>query len=311
MRIFNMIFLQDAATIQAVADSLQVETDATLASFKGKTVGEAIQILIDHSVMFGIKLLAAIVIFTLGAWVIKQMRKAINKHMTKRRAKDTTLITFTDSLLTIMMWLMLIVIAVGLLGINTTSIAALLAAGGMAIGMALSGTLQNFAGGLILLIFKPFKSGDFIEAQGNTGIVKSMNLVSTTLVTRDNKTVLIPNGILSNGNITNYSAQTARRLEWTFNVPYGTDSNQVREEVLKIMKADGRILDATSEHAEDPYVGLSAMKDSSIEFIARGWVLTDNYWPVFFDINNAIYTELPKKGINFPFPQMDVHIKQQ
>ncbi|MBR5736115.1 MAG: mechanosensitive ion channel [Bacteroidales bacterium] len=310
MSIFNLIFLQDAAA-QAVADSLAATADAAVEAIETKTPDEILQTLLDAVVRFGLKLLAAIAIFAIGAWIIKQVRKGVHKRMTKRRGDDTALITFTDSLVGIILWILLIAISIGALGINTTSIAALLAAGGMAVGMSLSGTLQNFAGGIMLLVFKPFKSGDFIEAQGNTGTVKSMNIVSTTLLTRDNKTVIIPNGILSNGNITNYSAQTARRLEWTFNVPYGADSEQVRDEVMKILKADGRILDASSPHAEDPFVGLSAMKDSSVEFIARAWALTDNYWPVYFDINKAIYDTLPEKGISFPFPQMDVHIKNQ
>ena len=311
MTIFNMIFLQDAATVKAVADSLQAKAAATKELFEGKTTDEALQTLLNHAIIFGLKLLAALVIFTIGGWLIGRIRKRVNKRMTKRRPNETTVISFTDSLLAIVMWIMLIVITVGLLGINTTSIAALLAAGGMAIGMALSGTLQNFAGGIILLLFKPFKSGDIIEAQGNTGVVKSMNIVSTTLLTRDNKTVIIPNGALSNGNITNLSALSTRRVDWVVNVPYGTDCDQVIDALVKIIKSDSRVLDSSVPHASEPYAGMSAMKESCLEFKARAWVAVDDYWPVFYDINKKIYTELPKKGIHFPFPQLDVHIKQQ
>lgn len=310
MTIFNFIFLQDAAA-QALADSLAADAEAAREALLNKSPDEILHSLTDVLVRFGLKLLAALAIFIIGAWIIKQIRKAVHKRMMKRQYPDRTVLTFTESLVAIILWVLLIVICIGALGINTTSIAALLAAGGMAIGMSLSGTVQNFAGGIILLVFKPFKSGDYIEAQGTTGTVTSMNIITTTILTRDNKTVIIPNGALSNGNIINYSAQNARRVEWTVNVPYGSDSIQVRDEIMRIIKADGRILDSTTTHADDPFVGLSAMKDSSLEFIARAWVKTEDYWAVYFDINNAIYTELPKKGIHFPFPQMDVHIKQQ
>ena len=310
MNVFNFIFLQDAAA-QALADSLASDAAAAREALIDKSPDEILHSLTDVLVRFGLKLLAALAIFIIGAWVIKQIRKAVHKRMMKRQSPDRTVLTFTESLVAIILWVLLIVICIGALGINTTSIAALLAAGGMAIGMSLSGTVQNFAGGIILLVFKPFKAGDFIEAQGTTGTVTSMNIITTTILTRDNKTVIIPNGALSNGNITNYSAQKARRVEWTVNVPYGSDSELVREAILNIIKADSRIVDSSTPHADDPFVGLSAMKDSSLEFIARAWVQTENYWAVYFDINNAIYTELPKKGIQFPFPQMDVHIKQQ
>jgi small conductance mechanosensitive channel len=309
MTLYNLIFLQDAVT-QAVADSIAATAEAAKTVFENKSPDEILHTLMDAAVRFGLKLLAALAIFAIGAWIIKQIRKGVHKRMMKRRGDDTALITFTDSLVGIILWILLIAISIGALGINTTSIAALLAAGGMAVGMSLSGTLQNFAGGIMLLVFKPFKSGDFIEAQGNTGTVKSMNIVSTTLLTRDNKTVIIPNGILSNGNITNYSAQSARRVEWTVNVPYGTDSEKVIGELMRIMKSDPRILAASEPNILDPFAGLSAMKESSLEFIARAWVRTEDYWAVYFDINNEIYTELPQKGIHFPFPQLDVHLKQ-
>ncbi|MBO4764785.1 MAG: mechanosensitive ion channel [Bacteroidales bacterium] len=310
MTILNLTFLQDAALAEAVADSLTAKAEEARLALDGKTPEEILDTITDTAVHFGLKLLAAFAIFIIGAWIIKRVRKVVHKRMMKRKHPDRTVLTFTESLVAIILWAILIVICIGALGINTTSIAALLAAGGMAIGMSLSGTVQNFAGGIILLVFKPFKSGDFIEAQGTTGIVTSMNIITTTILTRDNKTVIIPNGALSNGNITNFSAQTHRRVEWTVNVPYGSDVAKVKDELMKLMKADDRILPADVAGVEAPFAGLSAMKDSSIELIARAWVATDNYWPVFFDINEKIYTELPARGIAFPFPQMDVHIKQ-
>ena len=311
MTSFNFIFLQDSAAAQAVADSLAARADAARMALDGKSPDEILHTLLDAAVRFGLKLLAALAIFIIGAWIIKAVRKRVRKRLAQRKGHDATLATFTDSFVGMVLWILLIALSIGALGINTTSIAALLAAGGMAIGMALSGTLQNFAGGIMLLVFKPFKAGDFIEAQGHSGTVKSMNIVATTILTRDNRTVILPHGALANGNITNYSAQHVRRVEWNVNVPYGTDSEKVIDELMKIMKADDRIVDAKTEHASDPFVGLSAMKDSSLEFAARAWVKTEDYWAVYFDINNKIYTELPKKGIYLPFPQMDVHIKQQ
>lgn len=306
----NINFLQDAASAQAVADTLLAKADAAKAALEGKSPDEILHTITEAAVHFGLKLLAALAIFVVGAWLIKIIRKGVRRSMFKRRSQDTALITFTESLVSIVLWVLLIVISIGALGINTTSIAALLAAGGMAIGMALSGTVQNFAGGIMLLVFKPFKSGDFIEAQGYTGTITAMNIVSTTLLTPDNKTVIIPNGALSNGNITNYSAQGARRLEWEVSVSYGIDGDKVIAELLNILKSDSRILDASTPGAADPFAGLKAMADSSVVYVARAWVPKEVYWNVFFDINSKIYSVLPKKGISFPFPQMDVHIKQ-
>ena len=311
MRLYNCIFMQSSEAAKAAADDLLAKADAAKSALDGKSPDEILHTLMEAAVRFGLKLLAALAIFIIGAWLIKTIRKRVHKSLLQRKGQDTTLVTFIDSFVGMLLWILLIAISIGALGINTTSIAALLAAGGMAIGMALSGTLQNFAGGIMLLVFKPFKAGDFIEAQGHSGTVKSMNIVATTILTRDNRTVILPHGALANGNITNYSAQLVRRVEWTVNVPYGSDSTQVMNELMSILKADGRIVDSKAEHADDPFVGLSAMKDSSLEFTVRAWVKTEDYWAVFFDINNKIYTELPKKGINFPFPQMDVHISQQ
>ena len=160
----------------------------------------------------------------------------------------------------------------------------------------------------MLLIFKPFKSGDFIEAQGFSGTVKEMNIVSTKIITVDNKEVIIPNGALFNGTINNYSSQTLRRVDWGVDVSYGSDSEAVKKEIMQILIADKRVLNSSTSGAQDPFIALAAMKDSSIEYTVRAWVKSSDYWGVKFDINDAIYTTLPKKGISFPFPQLDVHM---
>ena len=210
------------------------------------------------------------------------------------------------SITSIALTVILIIITVGTLGIDTTSIAALLAGGGMAIGMALNGTVQNFAGGIMILIFKPFKSGDFIETQGFSGTVSEVTITSTKLSTVDNRVIIIPNGVLSNGIINNYSDKPIRRVELTVDVEYGSSSEKVISILNSIIKDDTRILKEPAE----PFIRLSALKDSSIQFTIRLWVDADDYWGVHFDTIEKIYNELPKNGINFPFPQLDVNIKQ-
>ena len=264
--------------------------------------------LLKDAIGFGIKVLAAVAIYAIGAWLIKRV-KAVLHRIFERKRTEKTLATFITSLVSITLTILLIIITIGTLGINTTSIAALLAAGGMAIGMALSGTVQNFAGGIMILLFKPFKAGDYIEAQGFSGIVSEVNIVSTKLRTFDNKTIILPNGALSNGNIKNYFERKVNRLEWLVDVDYSTDNETAKKVMMGILKSDPRILNSTIDGASDPFVALNALKDSSVEYIMKGWVSTADYWNVMYDINEAIFTELPKNGISFPFPQMDVHMK--
>ena len=179
----------------------------------------------------------------------------------------------------------------------------------MAIGMALSGTVQNFAGGIMILMFKPFKAGDYIEALGYSGKVAEVNIVSTKLRTFDNRTIILPNGSLSNGNINNYFEHSVNRLEWLVSVEYATDNEKAKEVMMGILKSDPRILDSSTDGAADPFVALNALKDSSVEYTMKAWVKVEDYWDVKYSINEAIFTELPKNGINFPFPQLDVHVK--
>ena len=211
------------------------------------------------------------------------------------------------SLVSISLTIILIILTVGTLGVNTTSLAAILAAGGMAIGMALSGTVQNFAGGIMLLVFKPFKAGDFIEAQGFSGTVSEVNIVSTKLTTTDNRVIVLPNGSLSSGTINNISQNPIRRLEWKIGVEYGSNIDQARKVILGILNADARVLHG-KDAPDEPNVKLSGLLDSSVEIQARCWVRTDDYWNLLWEVNELIYNELPKNGIDFPFPQLDVHL---
>ncbi len=267
-----------------------------------------LQDLTKEAISFGLKVLAAIVIYAIGAWLIKRV-KAILHRIFERKHTEKTLASFVTSLVTISLTVLLIIITIGTLGINTTSLAALLAAGGMAIGMALSGTVQNFAGGIMILMFKPFKAGDYIEALGYSGIVSEVNIVSTKLRTFNNQTIVLPNGALSNGNIRNYFERKINRLEWLIDVDYNTDNDKAKEVMMLLLKSDPRILDSKTPGAGNPFVGLNSLKDSSVQYIMKGWVSEKDYWDVMYDINEAIFTQLPKNGISFPFPQMDVHIK--
>ena len=269
---------------------------------------ELIEEMVNSFVKFGIKLLVALLLYFIGAWLIRKSKNFIARAFTRRGA-DATLTSFIQSLVTTILWVLLIMFMIGTLGINTTSLAALLAAGGMAIGMAMSGTVQNFAGGLMLLAFKPFKAGDYIEAQGYAGIVKSINIVSTKIVTLDNREVILPNGALSNGTINNYSANPLRRIDLTVNVSYGSDAEAVKAELMRIVCENEKVLNAETKGAQDPTVVLSELKDSCVEFLIRVWVKASEIREVRYALTEAIYQGLPAHGIPFPFPQLDIHLK--
>ena len=256
---------------------------------------------------FGLKLLAALVIYLVGAWLIRRIKKGLAK-MFARRNTEKALASFVMSFTTIGLTILLIIITISTLGVNTTSIAALIAAAGVAIGMALSGTVQNFAGGIMILMFKPFKAGDYIESQGYEGTVTSVSIVSTTITTYDNRAIILPNGALFNGNINNYSRNPLRRVDWKIGVEYNTDSDKCIGKLLTLVKSDPRVLDSATPGAADPTVMLSELGDSAVVFSVKAWVKTEDYWSVLYDYNKKVYDELPKAGIDFPFPQMDIHV---
>lgn len=290
------------------ADSLDLKGSAE--KFVEKVTTTPADVLLKElgsdALQFGLKVLAALAIYFIGAWVIKRIKKLLG-NIFERRKTDKAIASFTMSLVSISLTILLIILTVGTLGVNTTSLAAILAAGGMAIGMALSGTVQNFAGGIMLLVFKPFKAGDFIEAQGFSGTVSEVNIVSTKLTTTDNRVIVLPNGSLSSGTINNISQNPIRRLEWKIGVEYGSDIDQTRKVILGILNADARVLHG-KDAPDEPNVKLSGLLDSSVEIQARCWVRTDDYWDLLWEVNELIYKELPKNGIDFPFPQLDVHL---
>lgn len=301
MRILNLLNTPPADSLNHV----QAEIAAVAQKIATTPTDELIGDFLEKLIYFGIKVLIALVIYMIGAWLIRKI-KGMLKRIFERKGTDAAIASFTISIVSIALTVVLVVVTVGTLGIDTTSIAALLAGGGMAIGMALNGTVQNFAGGIMILIFKPFKSGDYIEAQGFSGTVAEVTITSTKLTTVDNRVIIIPNGILSNGTINNFSTRTVRRVDLTVDVEYGSSSDTVKEVLHSIIKDDARILKEPAE----PFIALSALKDSSIQFTIRLWVSASDYWGVYFETIEKIYNELPKNGINFPFPQLDVNIKQ-
>jgi len=257
----------------------------------------------DLIVLYGTKLIGAIVIWIIGVFIIKILNKGITRLLDKRNI-DASLKPFVISIVGTMLKIMLAITVLGFLGIEMTSFVALIGAAGLAVGMALSGTLQNFAGGVMILILKPFKNGDLLEAQGYTGVVKEIQVFNTILTTLDNKTIIIPNGGLSTSSMINYSTQPKRRVDWSFGIGYGDKTKDAKEVLLRLMSEDSRII---SDPAA-PFVAVSELGDSSVNFAVRAWVNAPDYWGVFFDMNEKVYNEFNKEGLNIPYPQMDVHV---
>ncbi|MDT0554296.1 mechanosensitive ion channel family protein [Urechidicola vernalis] len=248
------------------------------------------------------KLIGAIAIWIIGSWIIKKLVSRFVKILEKGKT-DNSLIPFLKGIIGMLLKVMLVISVLTMLGIEMTSFIAILGAAGLAVGMALSGTLQNFAGGVMILIFKPFKAGDYIDAQGYQGTVSEIQIFNTILKTPDNKTIIIPNGGLSTGAMVNYSTEALRRVDWTVGIGYGDDADKARSVLIKMCNDDKRVL-------KDPevFVGVSALADSSVNFAVRAWVKSEDYWGVFFALNENVYKTFENEGLNIPFPQMDVHV---
>ncbi|MBE6230744.1 MAG: mechanosensitive ion channel [Bacteroidales bacterium] len=306
----NIISILDQIDSTHIPDSLnpvQAELAAAVQKIANTPANELINDLIDKAVIFGLKVLAAMAIYFIGAWLIRKI-KSILMRIFERKKTDAAIASFVQSITSIALTILLIITTVGTLGIDTSSLAALLTGGGLAIGMALNGTVQNFAGGIMILIFRPFKAGDYIEAQGYSGTVSEVNITSTKLTTVDNRVIIIPNGILSNGTINNYSERTMRRLDITVNVEYGASSEHTREVLASLIADDARVLTSEKGAPADPFIALSALNDSSIQFVVRIWTRSEDYWGLHFDLLDKIYNELPKQGIKFPYPKLDIMI---
>ena len=344
-------------------------------ALKGLSFDDAITQIANGIVQFSFRLLIAALVFYLGKFVIKKLFEVIKRILTANEV-DASLMTFVLSLVRIVLYFILIVTIVGILGIETSSFLALFASAGVAIGMALSGTLQNFAGGVLILLLKPYRVGDYIEAQGFAGTVKEVQIFHTVINTPDNKTIIIPNGGLSTGSINNYSFESYRRVDWTIGLSYGCDYMKAKELFLQILLSDDRVvvntlqedmdkrkaklLEQQSEEKENdcppddpdceetntsfwhrlwhrnlkkkeelkkkiqrkttislqtnlnvsrpPFVAITELADSSVNFVVRAWTHNENYWSLFFDMNERFYKEFPENGLDFPFPQLDVHL---
>ena len=266
---------------------------------QGTALGD---IALTFIINYGPKVVGALAALVIGLWVIGWVLKLVNRGMARAKV-DESLKPFLKSLIGGLLKVMLAISIMTMLGIEMTSFIAILAAAGLAVGMALSGTLQNFAGGVMILLFKPFRTGDYIEAQGYSGVVNEIQIFITILTTPDNKTIILPNGPLSNGALINYSTQPTRRVDWVFGIGYGDDMKKAKEILTEIFAADTRV-------KRDPaiFIGLGEMADSSINLTVRVWVNAEDYWGVFFDTNEKVYNGFNTGGINIPFPQMDVHV---
>ena len=264
-------------------------------------LGKLLEKLMNWGAEIGKDIIGAILIYIIGRFVIKYIMRFITTLLAKRKM-EVSVQTFLKSLLSIILNLVLAFAIISKLGVETTSLAALLASAGVAIGMALSGNLSNFAGGLIILVFKPFKVGDYIDAPGGSGTVKEIQIFHTLLATVDNRMIYIPNGLLSSNAVTNYSKQETRRIDWTFGVEYGEDVQRVRDVLQRIIDADQRILQDPK-----PQIVLQTLNASSVDVLARVWVKSSDYWSVLDEVNELVYDTFNKEGIGFPFPQLTVH----
>ena len=266
-----------------------------------------VEALLDKLANWGVEagkdIIGAILIFIIGRFVIRQLNRLFLKIIRQRKL-EISVETFLRSLLSILLNLILAFAIISRLGIETTSFAALLASAGVAVGMALSGNLSNFAGGLIILVFKPFKVGDYIDTSSAdvSGTVKEIQIFHTVLATLDNKIIYVPNGVLSSNAITNYSKQNMRRAEWVIGVEYGEDVDKVKKVIESLIEADTRILKDPA-----PLIALKALSASSVDIVVRAWAKSEDYWNVYFDMNKNIYDTFNRAGIGFPFPQLTVH----
>lgn len=264
-----------------------------------------LQSLLSESVWILIKILIALAIYFVGRWIVRRILKLVDVAMQHRNV-DISLRSFTRNTISTVFTLLLVLIVVSTLGVNVTSLIAVFSAATLAIGMALSGTAQNFAGGVMILLMKPYRVGDYISAQGQSGTVRDIKLFSTVITTADNQTIYIPNNSIATAIIDNYSTADLRRVDWSVGISYGDDVDVARKAVLAMLAADSRIL-----KDPEPVVWVAALADSSVNLTIRAWVKNSDYWNVFFEHNEEFYKELPKHGLSFPFPQMDVHVKKE
>lgn len=272
-----------------------------LSQLKNMSVDDLLSMAGSWMVDLVVKILIALLIYFIGRWFVRRIVRVMQR-VCERREVDLSLQLFFKRVIEVVLYVGIVLTVIGVLGINTTSLVAMFASASLAVGMALSGTMQNFAGGVMIMMLRPYRIGDYVEAQGYDGVIKEVRLFNTVITTYDNKTIYIPNNMISSGIIKNYSQEPMRRVDWNITISYGDDVAVARRALLAIMQSDQRV---KSDPA--PTVYLTSLGDSAVNVSARGWVDTADYWSTFFDLNERIYRELPGYGINFPFPQLQVH----
>ncbi len=256
---------------------------------------------IDLLIFYIPKIVTAILVLIIGLWIVSMIVKGFNKA-SEKSSMDPSLQKFLGSLFSMALKVMLLISVISMLGIETTSFVAVLGAAGLAVGFALQGSLGNFAGGVLILIFKPFKVGDFIEGAGHMGTVSSIEVLATTLKTPDNKTIIIPNGALSGSSITNFSTEAKRRVDFVFGIGYGDDMKKAKKIIEDVVNADSRVLKDPA-----PFIAIGNLGDSAVDITTRVWVNAADYWGVYFDTTEAVKAAFDAQQISIPFPQMDIH----
>ncbi len=291
------LILPDSVQKQRLAESIE--------KLMNLDMQELMSHLAEQAIWVFVKILIALAFYFVGRWLIRRILRLMDR-MFERKEVDISIRPFIRNTASVVMILVLVLVVVQTLGVNVTSLIAIFSAATLAIGMALSGTAQNFAGGVMILAVKPYRVGDYITAQGQSGTVQEIKLFSTVITTVDNQTIYIPNNVIATGIIDNYSTATTRRTDWSLALSYGDDVEVARRVILEMLSADERILKEPA-----PVVWLNALEDSCIRLTVRAWVKNSDLWEVFFEYNERFYKELPKAGLRFPFPQLDIHVKNE
>lgn len=291
------LILPDSVQKQRLAESIE--------KLMNLDMQEMMSHLAEQAIWVFVKILIALAFYFVGRWLIRRILRLLDRVF-ERKEVDISIRPFIRNTASVVMILVLVLVVVQTLGVNVTSLIAIFSAATLAIGMALSGTAQNFAGGVMILAVKPYRVGDYITAQGQSGTVQEIKLFSTVITTVDNQTIYIPNNVIATGIIDNYSTATTRRTDWSLALSYGDDVEVARRVILEMLSADERILKEPA-----PVVWLNALEDSCIRLTVRAWVKNSDLWEVFFEYNERFYKELPKAGLRFPFPQLDIHVKNE
>ena len=300
----SMFVFLDAVASGEVVDALK--TTGVVEKLSGMTPDEIMHAITALCITLMGKFVKVLLIWFVGRWIVRKVVKLIKKIMVKRKV-NASVSSFVSSMIDVVAMAVIIIMIISVLGIDTSSFIALFASAGVAVGMALSGTLQNFAGGVMILLFRPFKVGDYIEAQGIGGSVKEIQIFNTIINTPDNKIILLPNGPLSTGIINNYSREPLRRLDLTFSVAYGDDYEKAKAVMLRLIKEDGRALNEPAA----PFVALGSLSASSIDLTVRIWCKQEDYWGMKFDLTQKVYETFPKEGLNFPYQTFTVQMEKK